>query len=728
MAYIIFIIISLILIGCLFFNKYHQKNDLPMEKTIAILGVIVFIFRMFCYKSTIANNSSSYLGLDKSPLNNQPLTLFCLIFIWLGYSSTLFVLLKPFFKIKILDNIVKYICPFIFLLELIFNKQICIILEGEYGFFLPTFLAIESALGFSLSLYYLITTFKESNTKKDILKMFITFILLSMFCMPNYFLQYVFGQPLLTLSWSIKNFTPYHRFVFYGNIVFPFLIYFLLRKKSEEFKRFSLIMICLGALVSFLVNYNYTIFQRPWDLPFHLCNTAMFILPLVLIFKMKKLFYFTYFINVVGALIAMLIPNYDDNLNIFSLRMLSFWSNHYIAFYMPILFVALKQFPRPKLKEFFYSMLAFFGYYVLVLVLNVVFTANGHSVDYFFINSDFVADKLGTWAEKIFELSFTFTIKNHEYTFHPLYQLLYFIVYILIGLAVWFVYEQFYKLSDGNSLVFKRLKKIRLDEYALKSALKGRKMSEPMEKDAKIKYELIHFSKRYATNKNYAVHDANLLVNAGEIFGFLGPNGAGKSTIIKSTVGIQSITEGKINICGYDVALQPVEAKSLIGYVPDHYALYEKLTGREYINYIADIYDVSKEDRDERISKYVKLFELEAVIDSMIKTYSHGMKQKITIISALVHNPKIWILDEPLTGLDPNSIYQVKECMKEHASKGNIVFFSSHLIDIVEKLCQRIAIIRHGQILCVKDVDEIEKNGESLEQFYLKTINEEESE
>ena len=219
-----------------------------------------------------------------------------------------------------------------------------------------------------------------------------------------------------------------------------------------------------------------------------------------------------------------------------------------------------------------------------------------------------------------------------------------------------------------------------------------------------------------------AVNHISFKVFKGEIFGFLGPNGAGKSTIIKSIVGIQPITEGNIEICGYDVSKNSVEAKYNIGYVPDHYALYEKLTGREYINYIADIYEVSQEERNTRIEKYIKIFELEASIDSKIRTYSHGMKQKITIMSALVHNPKVWILDEPLTGLDPNSIYQVKECMKQHAAEGNIVFFSSHLIDIVEKLCGRIAIIKKGHIKCIKSVDEIEALGISLEQFYLNTI------
>ena len=159
-----------------------------------------------------------------------------------------------------------------------------------------------------------------------------------------------------------------------------------------------------------------------------------------------------------------------------------------------------------------------------------------------------------------------------------------------------------------------------------------------------------------------------------------------------------------------------------IGFVPDHYALYENLTGREYINYIADLYNVSRAERDERMAEYINRFRLETAIDNPMKTYSHGMKQKITIMSALVHNPKIWILDEPLTGLDPESIFQVKECMKEHAARGNIVFFSSHIIDVVENICDRIAIIRKGQILCTKTVAEIKESGVPLEQFYMGMI------
>jgi ABC-2 type transport system ATP-binding protein len=167
---------------------------------------------------------------------------------------------------------------------------------------------------------------------------------------------------------------------------------------------------------------------------------------------------------------------------------------------------------------------------------------------------------------------------------------------------------------------------------------------------------------------------------------------------------------------------QPVGAKLQTGFVPDHSALYENLTGREYVNYIADLYNVSKEDRTARIEEYVERFRLQGSFDNPIKTYSHGMKQKITIMSALVHNPKLWILDEPLTGLDPESIFQVKEAMKKHAQEGNIVFFSSHIIDVVERICDRIAIIKKGHILCQHSVKELEEAGLQLENFYMDRI------
>ena len=240
--------------------------------------------------------------------------------------------------------------------------------------------------------------------------------------------------------------------------------------------------------------------------------------------------------------------------------------------------------------------------------------------------------------------------------------------------------------------------------------------------------KITHFSKTYAGSNKKSVDDLSLEIHDGEVFGFIGHNGAGKSTTIKSLVGIQSITEGSIEIEGYDIARQPLEAKLHMGYVSDNHALYEKLTGREYINYVADLYMVSEEDKKERIDKYVKMFKLEHAIDREIKSYSHGMKQKCMVISALIHNPKVWVLDEPLTGLDPTSSWQIKECMRQHADAGNIVFFSSHVIEVVEKICDRIAIISGGKLRRISTMEEIKAEGVSLEQLYLQYAQEQEEE
>ncbi len=713
-------------------NNYLNILKLIFEKILPYILIAVFITRLFCYESEILRTLSNpdgprkyaYVGLASNILGNNLLALITYISIWFEYVGVILIILRSFFSFKTLRNLVRFICPFIFILNLILIKQSALVLTGKsHVSWLMVTLIIEIVLSLIITIYYLFKNHKDKNNIKSILYTIGMFALLTIPALPIYFVQATFGLGGGSLTSSFPlDFSFSHRILLYIGIIVPVLLYFLLRNKNEEIIRFVLIYISLATLVGFVSRYDYTNFKEPWTWPFHLCNTAMFIIPLCLIFKMKRLFYFTYFINVLGAVFAMLMPNYNELTPILSAHIFEFWYNHWIASFMPILIVALKVFERPKLKQFYWSMVGFFGYFVVMLILNVTFTAKGHNVDYFFINSDFIGDKLGQWGRNLFSISTTFNVGGLKLEFHPIYQLLFFLVYVALGLGVWFIYNEFFIIADAHYELYLKLKKIKLDKLAMKNSVSPERKEKLMVENREAKFELKHFSKKYATSKTYAVKDANLEVHAGEIFGFLGPNGAGKSTIIKSVVGIQPITEGNIEICGYDVATESVHAKSNIGYVPDHYALYEKLTGREYINYIADIYEVPQKERDERIEKYVHLFELESSIDSKIRTYSHGMKQKITIMSALVHNPKVWILDEPLTGLDPNSIYQVKECMKQHAKEGNIVFFSSHLIDIVEKLCARIAIIKKGQIQCVKTLEEIEASGTTLEQFYLDTI------
>lgn len=735
----------------IFFKKFSSKTKL-IFKILSLSLALVFFFRYMWADDAI----EEMFRLTNTSINGKIFNFISLIIVWLTYSSNLILILYAFFKVKLLNKFVYFLALPISIINLFLLPLHCQAIVGANVLnnfsFRALLLSVEIGITVAYSIAILIKTvnfktlFKKDKKQKKakhknakfsfrILCLhvwaFIKRSWVPLFCclvillstLPPYALQGLLGKHYQLKS--CLDFEQPHRIILYIGILLPFIIHYSLKKQSFYEKKFYLLFICLGTLISFSANRRFDAFADPTSWPLHLCNTAMYIMPIVLIFNMKKFFYFTYFINVAGAALAMLMPNYDSALDMYSKSVLIFYINHYIAFFMPILFVSLKMFERPKLKQFIYSMLGFLGYFALVLFLNALFTGMyeaglaSSATDFFFLNDDFVASKLGATSTLDFELHLK--IGKITLTFYPLYQILFFFGYVLIGIAMWFLFAQAYEISDSFEDIRHRKEKIRLEELALN--LKGENMKKPVTPENKDKLVLINFSKKYGNSSHFAVKDANLEVKAGEVFGFLGPNGAGKSTIIKSVVGIQPITSGRIEVCGYDMGTQPIECKMNLGFVPDHYALYEKLTGREYINYIADLYNVSKADRDERINGMVERFELAHSFDNQIKTYSHGMKQKIAIMAALVHNPKIWILDEPLTGLDPNSIFQVKECMKEHVKKGNIVFFSSHIIDVVEKICDRIAIIKKGEIQCVKTLKEIEDSGLTLEKFYMDTIN-----
>ncbi|MDI3472185.1 MAG: type transport system ATP-binding protein [Thermotogaceae bacterium] len=218
-----------------------------------------------------------------------------------------------------------------------------------------------------------------------------------------------------------------------------------------------------------------------------------------------------------------------------------------------------------------------------------------------------------------------------------------------------------------------------------------------------------------------AVENLTLTVENGEIFGFLGPNGAGKTTTIKMIVGLLKPTEGTVKINDIDINLYPEKAKKMIGYVADEPLVMEKLRGIDYLKFIADVFEVPYELRTKRIGELLESFKLTSSITDPISTYSHGMRQKLTLIAALLHEPDVWILDEPIIGLDPESAYILKKLMRKHADSGKTVFFSTHVMEIAEKLCDRIGIINRGKLLYVGTLDELKKlkGSGSLEELFL---------
>ena len=650
-------------------------------------------------------------------------TVFSVLIIWFVYAAIFIIVFDELFDFPELRNMARYFSAPVLLTALVGFSVYGVGVEGAdafSGFNLRlTLMALEIALGIFIVASRIITDGYTKPTRSAVAEMFKVLPFAVIALMPIYTLQALFGYVDPTLGTT--DFSPEHRVTLYFSIIIPFVIFHVLKDKDEHVKRTVMLYFCYSLLWSYLANWEFADLRNPLSWPLHLCNTAMFLFPICLTFKLEKVFNFCLFINVMGALLAALMPNIGDA-NLLSTETVLFWLNHYPAFFMPLLLVALKLFKRPKFKEWVYSLIVFTIYFVLILFINAWFTNYG-DVDYFFLNSDFVVSKLGKWAEDTRNIVASFKIKELTFTFYPLYQALFYLVYVAVTVGIWFLYEILFAswdLAEDRRLRERDYKRMKKELFKF---LNGKSIHETISGDYSPRLILKNFSKKYGTNKHYSVNNVSFEVHGGEIFGFLGPNGAGKSTIIKSIVGIQTITSGSIEVCGYDVEKQPVQAKLTTGFVPDHYALYENLTGREYINYIADLYQVNKEYRDMMITKYVDRFQLTGSFDNQMKTYSHGMKQKITIMAALVHNPKVWILDEPLTGLDPTSIHEVKECMKEHAANGNIVFFSSHIIDVVEKICDRIAIIKKGKLRASAKVSDLEAQGIELEQFYLDVIN-----
>ena len=229
--------------------------------------------------------------------------------------------------------------------------------------------------------------------------------------------------------------------------------------------------------------------------------------------------------------------------------------------------------------------------------------------------------------------------------------------------------------------------------------------------------EVKNYGKIYYNGK-VGAKNVNLDIEKGDIFAFIGHNGAGKTTLIKSIVGIHDCTEGDILIDGVSVMKNPLECKKHIAYVPDNPDIYNALTGIQYINFVADIYRVPKAKRKELTEKYAKALELESDLNNPISSYSHGMRQKLVLISAFVHEPKILIMDEPFVGLDPKAAFTVKNIMKEFVSGGGAIFFSTHVLEVAEKLCNKVAIIKKGEIIVCGTMNDIKKD-ESLEKVFL---------
>jgi uncharacterized membrane protein YwaF len=365
------------------------------------------------------------------------------------------------------------------------------------------FFALEIGVALAICLATWIKNFKVQFNKKELLNCVLIALGMIAVTIPNYAFQVLFGEGPRTLE--LLDLSLEHRLVLYsGFLVFAGIIV-ILHRYDYDHKRYAMLYMSLATMITFCFAYSFEYFTAftgniamltKW--PLHLCHTAMFILPLCLAFKLDKVFYFTLFINVLGAFFAMAMPDTADGLNIFSTSSFNFWINHYCACFMPVVVIMLKIYERPKMRLFVYSLIAFACYYVMVLFLNAYLTNWDSGVDFFFINSDFIADKLGKWAEDLRLITTTVPLEDgKQMVFYPLYQTLYFLVYIGFSFAMWFLYELVFQVEDLYVDIFRRNKKIKADRLALEVSLAGRNISEPINMEGTNKLILRNFTKKF---------------------------------------------------------------------------------------------------------------------------------------------------------------------------------------------------------------------------------------
>lgn len=701
--------------------KTTDNKKLKLLKIFSVTLFAIYLVRLF--SEDVYDNVFNVLLFDvKTPIDPQSTWLFSpglsvviSLLRWFTIFSILWLMIAPFFKKPRIWYLAGISGLLVSVLNIIFFKQNIIAFTGIFEpFHYRTIqFAVEIAVMILLSLSSII--YLVLAKEKIVIKKFgISSILIiagSLFAvMPQTLLFNWFGN----FGEVPKDFSLSHLLVMILPLIIMLIIYFTMRRKDQESKD---LVITLMAVAAF-IQYFYMRRESLAALPLHLCNTAVVLLFFAVIFKIKGFFYFAYFANVLGAIAAIILPNYSTDL--FSFTVIHFGYNHLYAFIIPILGVALNTFERPKIRNMYHALVVFSVYFVTVIFLNAWFN-NYTTVDYFFTYSDFLTDLFNIRSFQ-YNYIYEFNIGDLTFRFYWLFQLVYYLAFIVLMFASWYVYDLAYQMIDQNAKLKRKRKLIKIDHLRLLELLDGKDISEPINPEGTDMIKISNFSKKYGQSEKYAVKNFSLEVNGGDIFGFLGHNGAGKSTTIKSLVGIQSITEGEMEICGYSIKAQPLEAKLKIGYVSDNHAVYEKLTGREYIHYVADLYRVEHDTRDQRLAELATKLSLDHALDQMIKSYSHGMKQKLVVIASLIHEPPVWILDEPLTGLDPISSYQIKEIMKDHAAKGNIVFFSSHVIEVVEKICTKIVVITEGELTGIYDIDILKSGNISLEELYMQGI------
>ena len=496
---------ALLTAGAVF--AHGRVKFLPIiKKVVLFLLFCVTLYRYLVEREALNWVQGLNMSIDLVPVpfgNDTVSTALSALLIWFSFVALFVIAFNEVYKYNVFKNAVKFFALPVLLLDIVFFKIYAMGVVGINAFStsdprIPC-LAVELVLLITLALSSVLTEGRTLPTKNEVFDMLKALPLLMIPLMPPFVLQVLFGY--VDASIKINELTEIHRVLIYFSVIIPFALFHIFKDKSYNVKRCAMIYLLLAALWSFLAYYTLDNLFEPWRWPLHLCNTAMFIIPLCLIFKWDKVFYFCLFINVMGAFLAMVMPNTSDTVNALAAERVIFWNNHYIAFFMPILLIALGLFKRPKFKEWLYSQIAFACYFLFVLIFNAVLTNYGHNPDFFFINGDFIVDKLGLWAENTLKIVWTVNVGKLTLTFYPLYQTLFYLVYVAISAGMWFLYALLFEIWDKaldkrlRERDFKRMQK------DFKEYLGDRSIDEPISGDASPRIVLREFSKKYGANK-----------------------------------------------------------------------------------------------------------------------------------------------------------------------------------------------------------------------------------
>ena len=698
-----------------FFNIFKKSN---IYKIISFFFSILFVVYLLREK----NYNYQNLHLANNYYDNYITNVGIAYLKTLVIASIIILLIRPYFKDNRLD-IISWIYPFLIsIIAAIFYKDIArtyLYNGADKYFFNPLGVVILlGMLSFSIYNFHLYLKEIKKYKLKDYLNAVFFYTLLFIFSLPLYIIKYY----LFSLSDSKNIILGLKLSILFYTAILVVLYFSILDKNIRKIILLSIILI---SFINYLTSTSFKNIISYKNAPILISSLSAILYLYLFIKKRVRLFNFLYFSSFTLFAILIFPTISGDNLN-------TVISNSYKAFFIlsiTFLFVFYDIYKIPKGKAVFRAFIAFSIYYLIIVLINSVFLNFDSSVDYLFLNGYILENKLFFLKNtKRFYHDFVYYFINYQsfdYTkfilkFNHLFLILVYISIIFLNLLSHLIVSFLNKIVLNYYFIKDKIKTLKKDKVILYENI-----SDKIREDIKMatpSIEIKNFSKKYIKNDFYSVKNLNYTATSGKVIGIVGHNGAGKSTLIKSLVGIQNVSAGTIKVCGFNIYKNPTEAKYVLGYVSDNHALYEELTGREYITFVAKLYNVNKEVLDERMKDLTEFFNIASHIDREIRTYSHGMKQKISIISSLIHNPKVWVLDEPLTGLDPTSSYQLKQKIKEHAKNGNIVIFSSHIIEVVENLCDEIVIIKKGEMVLNSTMKDLKAKNINLEKMYIDII------